>query len=137
MKLWDQSPIFICSLLRELYLSHNQLSGLTKFIGHLPKLEKLYLDSNQFEGTITEVDLFKLPQLHELDLSFNAQLHVQISSNWIPPFQLNVIRLAHLKLGPRFPNWLRMQSNISELDLSASGISGHIPSWFWDQPTLQ
>ncbi|CAN4104949.1 unnamed protein product [Withania somnifera] len=129
--------LFLLSLLRELYLSHNQLSGLTKFIGHLPKLEKLYINSNQFEGIITEVDLFKLLQLREMDLSFNNQLHMQISSNWIPPFQLNVIRLAHCKLGPRFPNWLQTQSNISELDLSASGISGHIPSWFWDQPALQ
>ncbi|XP_059285027.1 receptor-like protein EIX1 [Lycium ferocissimum] len=103
--------LFLPSLLRELYLSHNQLSGLTKFIGHLPKLEKLYLDSNQFEGTISEVDLFKLVQLREIDLSFNAQLHIRISSNWIPPFQLNVIRLANCKLGPHFPNGQRTQSS--------------------------
>ncbi|XP_018627886.2 receptor-like protein EIX2 [Nicotiana tomentosiformis] len=125
--------LLLLSSLRDLHLSHNQLSGLTDSIGRLSKLERLYLDSNQFEGTISEAHLFKLPRLRELDLSFNAQLHVQISSDWIPPFQLEGIRLAHCRLGPDFPNWLRNQNNISVLDLSASGISGNIPSWFWDQ----
>ncbi|KAM3395568.1 hypothetical protein P3S68_004574 [Capsicum galapagoense] len=125
--------LMLLSSLKELHLSHNKLSGLTESIGHFSKLEKLYLDSNQFEGTVTESHLFKLPRLRELDLSFNAQLRVQTSSDWIAPFELDIVRLTHCKLGPHFPNWLRNQNNISVLDLSASGISGNIPSWFWDQ----
>ncbi|CAN4104948.1 unnamed protein product [Withania somnifera] len=125
--------LWLLSSLRELRLSHNKLSGLTESIGSLSKLEKLYLDSNQFEGTISEAHLSKLPRLRELDLSFNAQLHVQISSDWIPSFQLDIVHLTHCKLGPHFPNWLQNQNNISVLDLSASGISGNIPSWLWDQ----
>ncbi|KAM3395567.1 receptor-like protein EIX1 [Capsicum galapagoense] len=119
--------------LRELYLSHNQLTGLTESFGRLSKLEKLYLDFNQLEGTISAAHLFNLSQLRELDLSYNAQLHIRVSSDWIPPFQLDLIRFAHCKLGPEFPNWLLNQKNISELDFSASGISGDVPSWFWDQ----
>ncbi|KAK4368558.1 hypothetical protein RND71_012350 [Anisodus tanguticus] len=125
--------LFLLSSLRELHLSHNQLTGLTESTGRLSKLEKLYLDFNQLEGTISEAHLFKLSQLRELDLSYNAQLHIRVSSDWIPPFQLDLIHLTHCKLGPQFPNWLQTQNNISELDFSASGISGDIPSWFWDQ----
>lgn len=125
--------LFLLSSLRELYLSHNQLTGLTESIGGLSKLEKLYLDFNQLEGTISEAHLFKLKQLRELDLSYNPQLHIRVSSDWIPPFQLDLVRFTHCKLGPQFPNWLRNQNNISEVDFSASGISGDVPSWFWEQ----
>ncbi|CAN4104950.1 unnamed protein product [Withania somnifera] len=115
--------LFLLSSLRELHLSHNQLTGLTDSIGRLSKLEKLYLDFNQLEGTISEAHLFNLSQLRELDLSYNAQLHIR----------LDLVRFTHCKLGPQFPNWLRNQNNISELDFSASGISGDVPSWFWEQ----
>ncbi|XP_055823329.1 receptor-like protein EIX1 [Solanum dulcamara] len=108
--------LFLLSSLRELYLSHNQLTGVTESIGRVSKLEKLYLDSNQLEGTISEAHLFKLKQLH-----------------WIPPFQLDLNRFTHCKLGPQFPNWLQNQNNISKLDFSASGISDDVPSWFWEQ----
>ncbi|XP_059283207.1 receptor-like protein EIX1 isoform X1 [Lycium ferocissimum] len=125
--------LLLLSSLRELHLSHNQFTGLTESIGRLSKLEKLYLDFNQLEGTISEAHLFKLSQLRELDISYNAQLRIRVSSDWIPPFQLDLIRFTHCKLGPQFPNWLRNQNNISELDFSASGISGEVPNWFWEQ----
>ncbi|XP_059285028.1 receptor-like protein EIX1 [Lycium ferocissimum] len=132
------------SSLRELRLGFNELNGsIPRAVGKLPRLALLDLSSNEIVGSIP--DLLPLSSLRELDLSHN-QLSgltesmdafpnlrsytsiLTISSDWIPPFQLDIIRLTHCKLGPHFPNWLRDQNNIFVLDLSAAGILGNIPS---------
>ncbi|KAG8386479.1 hypothetical protein BUALT_Bualt03G0152900 [Buddleja alternifolia] len=118
--------------LNVLDLSHNQLSGtLPESIGLLSKLEVLYLGSNHLEGTISEVHLFNLSMLRELELSFNS-FQVKISSGFVPPFQLESILLANCTQGPQFPEWLRTQHNFSYIDISAAEISDTIPAWFWD-----
>ncbi|XVE58436.1 hypothetical protein DITRI_Ditri04bG0169500 [Diplodiscus trichospermus] len=120
----------MCSL-QSLLLHHNRLSGdFTGYIKNLygctkHSLESLFLDYNKITG------------LQTLDLSYNS-LSLEFGNNWIPPFQLSLIRLGSCKSGARFPEWLHSQKNFAELDLSAAGISDSIPLWFWDlSPSLR
>ncbi|KAM0891718.1 hypothetical protein ACQ4PT_026202 [Festuca glaucescens] len=114
-----------------LQLSFNQLVGsIRREIGGLIKLDKLYLDGNQFNGSISEEHLGSLVNLEELDLSYNS-LNMVISSNWTPPFKLQLAYFPSSKLGPRFPLWLKGQRDITYLDISDAGIVDHLPDWFW------
>lgn len=67
--------------------------------------------------------------------SFNP-LTFDISSEWLPPFQLRELSLASCKLGPKFPNWIRNQEYIDHLDISNSQISDTIPIWFANFSTV-
>ncbi|KAH7853061.1 hypothetical protein Vadar_032732 [Vaccinium darrowii] len=94
-----------------LNLGDNSLNGtIDKSVGQLSGLEYLDISSNSLEGVISEAHFSNLSSLKILDFSFNS-LVFNISSNWIPPFQLDVIGLASCKLGPDFPKWLRNQNN--------------------------
>ncbi|KAE9450367.1 hypothetical protein C3L33_17733, partial [Rhododendron williamsianum] len=120
--------------LTRLDLSNNSLNGtIDKSIGQLAKLEHLDTSLNSLEGTISESHFSNLSSLKYLDFSLNL-LIFNISSNWIPPFQLDILRLRSCKLGPDFPEWLRNQNIFSELDVSGTGISSIVPNWFWDLP---
>ncbi|XP_059629142.1 receptor-like protein EIX2 [Cornus florida] len=143
------------SNLRELYLDYNQLNGsfpesfgqISTIVvldlsencitGSLPRLtvflslRELHLSNNQINGTLIEAHFSNLSNLQHLDLSCNS-LVLNFSSDWIPPFQLDVIKLRSCQLGPRFPNWLLTQNNYSELDISGAGISDTVPKRFWD-----
>ncbi|XP_059461989.1 receptor-like protein EIX2 [Corylus avellana] len=120
------------SFLRELRLSHNRLNrSLTKSVGELSMLQVLAVSSNSLEGDVTEAHLSNLSSLNQLDLSFNS-LSLKFSSNWVPPFHLDIIRLSSCKLGSAFPQWLQTQKNFSELEMSDVGISDTIPNWFWN-----
>nr|GMC79020.1 receptor-like protein 12 [Ipomoea batatas] len=119
--------------LRVLGLSENQLQGgLPETIGKLSKLIRLYASSNSLEGVVTEAHFSNLTELRELDLSFNVALSFNMSSYWVPPFQLYGLFLANCKIGPQFPKWLHTPNNIGELDISSSDISDIIPNWFWN-----
>eukprot|EP00261_Vitis_vinifera_P028528 XP_010662782.1 PREDICTED: receptor-like protein 12 [Vitis vinifera] len=120
------------SQLRELFLDFNQLKGtLHESIGQLAQLQLLSIPSNSLRGTVSANHLFGLSNLSYLDLSFNS-LTFNISLEQVPQFRASSILLASCKLGPRFPNWLQTQEVLSELDISASGISDVIPNWFWN-----
>ena len=121
------------SSLTRLHLGHNQLNGtLPESIAQLAQLELLKIPSNSLQGTVSEAHLFSLSKLQRLDLSFNSLLTLNLSSDWVPQFQLTHIFLASCKLGPRFPGWLRTQKGVGWLDISGSGISDVIPNWFWN-----
>ncbi|GKV30367.1 hypothetical protein SLEP1_g39183 [Rubroshorea leprosula] len=118
--------------LRQLDFYNNQLSGtLPKSIGLLSKLERLQISSNSLNGMITESHFSNLSKLQGLDMSFNP-LSFNFSHDWIPPFQLDDIKLVSCKLGPMFPRWLKTQRNFSYLDISGTEISDNIPKWFWN-----
>jgi EIX receptor 1/2 len=113
---------------------NNKLNGtLGKRIESLHKLEILSVHSNMLEGVISEAQLSNFPKLQCLDL-FHNSFTLNISFDWVPPFQLNFLYLRSCKLGPDFPNWIKTQRVIWYLDLSNTGISDTIPTWFWDLP---
>uniref|UniRef100_A0ACD6AAY8 Uncharacterized protein n=1 Tax=Avena sativa TaxID=4498 RepID=A0ACD6AAY8_AVESA len=114
-----------------LQLSSNRLEGSVPLeLFKLEKLKQLYLDGNYFNGSISEEHLGTLVNLEELDLSYNS-LHMMISSNWIPPFQLHLAYFPGVKMGPHFPLWLKGQRDVIYLDISDAGIVDNLPDWFW------
>ena len=62
----------------------------------------------------------------------NSGLVLNVSSSWIPPFQLRYLNMASCNLGPSFPSWLKFQKNLFYLDMSNASISSSIPNWFWN-----
>ena len=112
-------------------LSYSRLSGrIPENIGQMSKLERIDVTGNSLKGVVSKTHFSKLSKLRYLDLSSNS-LVLNLSSDWVPPFQSEVIRLRSCKMGSSFPKWLQTQKNLSELDISDNGISDIIPSWFW------
>nr|XP_027095535.1 receptor-like protein EIX2 [Coffea arabica] len=135
-------------------LSSNDLQGsIPSEIGQLPKLTNLVLAFNKLNGTIP-TNLWQLTKLQALDVGYNSltgvlsedhfaklrelkslrltgnSLALNVSSSWVPPFQLHEIRMGFIIVGPRFPAWLRTQKEVEELDMRNASISDAIPSWF-------
>ncbi|CAL5337397.1 unnamed protein product [Camellia sinensis] len=118
--------------LHTLSLEDNQLNGtLPQSLGHLSKLSKLNVSNNLLEGTVSEVHFTNLANLREFHASGNW-LTLKVSPDWIPPFQLLEIELRSWHLGPKFPIWLQSQKQLHIIDLSCTGISDRIPTWFWN-----
>ncbi|OAY78413.1 Receptor-like protein 12, partial [Ananas comosus] len=118
--------------LNTLDLHNNTLNGsIPPSIGKLEKLVHLDLSYNRFGGVITEDHFARLTRLETLILSGNP-LTITVDPTWVPPFRLEVAYFGYCKLGPHFPARLQSQSTISMLELSDTGISGAVPSWFWN-----
>ncbi|KAI5600672.1 hypothetical protein BDE02_01G040500 [Populus trichocarpa] len=122
------------SFITRLFLSDNKLNG--SWIENIRLLSDLaYLDIsyNFMNGTISEINFLNLTELTHLDISSNAFVF-NLSLNWTPPFQLDTLIMSSCKLGPSFPQWLRTQRRISELDISNAGIEDDISSRFGKLP---
>ncbi|XP_057481193.1 receptor-like protein EIX2 [Actinidia eriantha] len=78
---------------------------------------------------VSELHFAKLNRLTILSLSLNS-LVLNVSSQWVPPFQLQSIGLASCTLGPKFPPWLQTQRYVEWLNLQNTSISENIPNWF-------
>jgi Leucine-rich repeat (LRR) protein len=98
-------------------------------LGYLSNLEELMISSNFLEGVVSEKHFSNRTKLRDLAASSNS-LTLQVSTNWVPPFQLQALAMGSCALGPRFPSWLQSQKDIRELNFSNASISDVIPSWF-------
>ncbi|PWA59020.1 LRR receptor-like serine/threonine-protein kinase GSO2 [Artemisia annua] len=144
------------SKLERLHLQYNFLTGpIPNSVGRLSSLEMLDLSNNRFtislpiglrnlhnlnvlnvhnnllNGSVTGYHFSNLKKLGEIRAENNRlTLHLSID-NWVPPFQLEILRIGSWNLGPYFPSWLQSQRNLRDLDISNTGISDILPSWFW------
>ncbi|KAM5581972.1 receptor-like protein EIX1 [Rosa sericea] len=142
LKLWYNSfhgriPESIGNLtsLEDFYLTKNQMSGaIPESFGQLSSLVALEISDNKWEGVVTEAHFIKLRNLEEMSIrkdSSNISLIFNISSDWIPPFKLRYLSISSCQLGPKFPTWLRNQTELFTVGLINSRISDTIPDWFW------
>ncbi|KAL4576006.1 hypothetical protein LXL04_012094 [Taraxacum kok-saghyz] len=113
-------------------VSNNLLIGsLPETLGHLSKLTHLSVYNNLLNGSVNSQQLTNLTALKNLR-GENNKLTLQSSGkDWVPSFQLDVLRIGSWNLGPRFPSWLQFQGNLTELDISNANISDAMPDWFW------
>ncbi|KAK8593825.1 hypothetical protein V6N13_042608 [Hibiscus sabdariffa] len=120
------------SNLSDLGLGSNELNGtLPDSFGRLSGLSIFDVSSNHLTGIISEVHFAMLSKLKILHLSANSFI-LNVSSDWIPPFQVRNLDMGSCHLGPSFPNWLRYQEEVKFLDFSNASISDNMPNWFWD-----
>ncbi|KAF3447796.1 hypothetical protein FNV43_RR08500 [Rhamnella rubrinervis] len=132
-------------------LSNNQFSDPISSAHLEGLLNLLYIDlhNNSFNGYIPS-SLFTLPLLEEIDLSYNqfsgqgptSLGHLALSYNNISinvsgngsniPFlpKLNILLLRSCNLG-KFPEIIKNQAELTDLDLSNNQIYGEIPNWIW------
>ncbi|XP_059436268.1 receptor-like protein EIX1 [Corylus avellana] len=124
------------SSLQALALSYNQLNGtIPKSIGKLSMLVSLDLTENSWEGVLTKAHFQNLTRLKSLRLSTNLNakgtLVLDVTHEWVPPFQLESIFLSKVQIGPNFPAWLKIQNKLNFLVLDNAGISDTIPHGLW------
>ncbi|XP_064962422.1 receptor-like protein EIX2 [Musa acuminata AAA Group] len=126
-------PVSIGQLasLQELFLGQNQLNEtIPESVGWLSQLVTLDLEHNNLEGVMSEAHFGNLTELKYLTLSSNS-LALKFKSNWLPPFQLESLRMDSCKQGHEFPAWLQSQINISKIVMSNASINDAMPNWFW------
>ncbi|XVF29518.1 hypothetical protein REPUB_Repub15cG0129200 [Reevesia pubescens] len=120
------------SMLRLLFVYNNKLKGnLPESLGRLASLERIDFSDNLLGGVVHETHFANLTKLKRFYGSGNS-LILKVHPDWIPPFQLERLGIRSWNLGPQFPTWLRSQNKLGILDLSYTGISDIIPSWFWN-----
>ncbi|KAL6334047.1 hypothetical protein AAG906_001801 [Vitis piasezkii] len=118
--------------LKYMVLGGNRLNGSLPYsIGQLSLLNTLDVSSNHLTGTLSEQHFSKLRKLEDLNLNFNS-FRLNVSSDWVPPFQANSIAMASCHVGPSFPAWIQSQKYLGTFDFANASISSYIPDWFWD-----
>ncbi|XP_022747875.1 LRR receptor-like serine/threonine-protein kinase FLS2 [Durio zibethinus] len=123
------------SSLKVLDISYNRLNAtLPQILGQLGNLEHLDVSNNMLEGNISETHFSNLTILRSFWASNNMLTFIP-NPSWIPPFHCESIGLGNWRLGRQFPQWLQFQRNMYSLDISHAGISGVIPTWFWNLST--
>ena len=116
------------SQLQQLDVYSNHLSGsLPDSTVQLSELEFLDVGFNQLSGSLSEKHFWKLSKLEQLYIDSNS-FHLNVSPNWVPPFQVKSLYMGSCHLGPSFPVWLQSQKNLQYLDFSNASISSRIPN---------
>ncbi|MBA0620927.1 hypothetical protein Godav_006594 [Gossypium davidsonii] len=133
---WGSIPASIGNLssLELLELSDNNFNGtIPESFGRLAKLSTVSLVSNQMEGVLTETHLANLTRLDAFRLTtyHNKSLVFNLKHDWVPPFRLTTLVLINCLIGPSFPVWLLVQTNLSYVIVSNAGISDIVEEeWF-------
>ncbi|KAM0007693.1 putative non-specific serine/threonine protein kinase [Helianthus debilis subsp. tardiflorus] len=123
--------------LSSLCLQLNLLTGpIPVSVGQLTKLVEVDVSENSLEGEVLEAHFAKLSMLKYLDTTANHTLIINISNDWIPPFQLRHVRLSSCKIENGFPHWLQNQRMLEELVLSNASLYGLPPTWLQNMPML-
>ncbi|XP_062001234.1 receptor-like protein EIX1 [Rosa rugosa] len=126
-------PVSLANLsrLETLDISRNQFNGtVPESIGQLKMLTILDMSYNSLEGAVSEVHFSCLTRLLDINGNKNS-LMLNTSRDWIPPFQLQYLRLDSWHIGPEFPTWIQRQVQLKGVSLSSTGLSGTIPNWVW------
>ncbi|XP_052484393.1 receptor-like protein 35 [Gossypium raimondii] len=125
----DEFPNVSSSLIQELYIGNNYLKGtIPKSILLLPRLEWLYIESNNFSSM--KLDMFvQLKNLKGLELS-NVSLLIESDNRSLTFPQLESLRLRSCNL-TEFPEFIKRQDKLFDLDLSNNHIHGVVPNWLW------
>ncbi|XP_027177244.1 receptor-like protein EIX2 [Coffea eugenioides] len=124
------SEIDQLSKLTNLLLYSSSLNGtIPTNLGQLTKLQAFGISYNSLTGVLSEDHFTKLQELKSLDLTGNF-LALNVSSSWVPAFQLQEIVMPSIIVGPKFPAWLRTQKEVEVLDMRNASISDAIPNWF-------
>ncbi|KAK7831413.1 receptor-like protein eix1 [Quercus suber] len=127
-------PLSLGSLssLTHLDLSNNLFNGtVPQNFGQLSMLDTLFIDSNMLEGVVSKSHFSNLTRLTTF-FAYGNRLTLNVSHDWIPPFQLEYLSLRLWNLGPKFPPWLCSQRNLWYLDISNAQISDVIPPSIWN-----
>ncbi|KAK7842668.1 receptor-like protein eix2 [Quercus suber] len=128
------SSIGNLSSLQQFSLNENEMNGtIPESLGQLSKLVNLQLDMNSWEGVITEAHLMNLTRLEGFAVTIdkNQSLIFNVTYDWVPPFKLKYLEIESCLIGSKFPIWLQVQSELTEVTLRNVGISGAIPEdWF-------
>ncbi|KAK2635039.1 hypothetical protein Ddye_029831 [Dipteronia dyeriana] len=133
---WGSIPSSIGSLssLWKLDLSYNMMNGtIPESFGQLSKLVDANLMQNSWEGILNEAHLINLRRLESIRLTTQPtrSLVFNVSYKWVPPFMLKSIQLENCLVGPPFPLWLQLQTELTFVVLRKVGISDTIPGdWF-------
>ncbi|KAK8371540.1 hypothetical protein V6Z11_A01G249400 [Gossypium hirsutum] len=127
------------SLLEGLDLSSNKFQGqFPMSVFELHGLKLLSLSSNNYSGSIPMSAFQNLRNLSYLDLSYNRLsidvTDTNISSISFPTFTTLKLESCNLT---EFPDFLKNQSSLIQLDLSKNQIHGKIPNWIWKATSLE
>ncbi|XP_050368850.1 receptor-like protein EIX2 [Argentina anserina] len=120
------------SSLKTLDLSYNRMNGsvIPQGLGQLSQLVDLDLSGNSWEGILTEAHFINLTKLKTFRISRDnksASLSINVTYDWLPPFNLSTLYIKNCRVGPEFPVWLRSQTQLVDVLLDNAEISGRIP----------
>ncbi|KAG4156811.1 hypothetical protein ERO13_D02G020860v2, partial [Gossypium hirsutum] len=123
------SSIANLSHLVNLDLSNNYLTGtIPKSFLQLPRLEELYIGGNSFSSM--KLDMFvQLKNLKDLELS-KVSLLIESDNRSLTFPQLEGLELRSCNL-TEFPEFIKRQDKLVDLDLSNNHIHGVVPNWLW------